>query len=161
MTHRTGTDYIAIHCSATRPSQDVDAAWIDELHKAKGWDSIGYNWFIKCDGTIEEGRPRDDQGAHVSGYNHCSLGVCMSGGVTEEDGITAENNFSKAQWASLDSLVDRMVRCYSHSVVIGHRDYPDVAKECPSFDAIKWAFDHGYPVYNDWESEPERKWLTY
>ena len=160
MTHRTGTDYLVIHCSATRPSQDVDADWIDELHKDKGWAGIGYNWFIKRDGTIEEGRPRDDQGAHVAGYNHCSLGICMSGGV-KEDGITAENNFTKAQWASLDSLVERMVRCYGHSVVQGHRNFPEVAKECPCFDAIKWAFKPGYPTYDNLESEPERKWLTY
>ena len=160
MTTRTGTEFIAIHCSATRASSDTTAADIDKMHKDRGWKGIGYNWFIQRDGTLEEGRPRDEQGAHVSGYNHISLGICMSGGVTE-DGVTAENNFTAAQWAALDGLVDRMTRCYSHAVVQGHRDFPQVAKECPSFDAIKWAHEHGYPTPHGLKCEehPE-KWKT-
>ena len=160
MTKRTGTEFIAIHCSATRQSSNTTEADIDAMHKARGWQGTGYNWFIRNDGMIEEGRPRDDQGAHVSGYNAISLGICMAGGV-KEDGVTEENNFTPAQWASLDSLVDRMVRCYGSSVVQGHRDFPQVAKECPSFDAIEWAFEHGYPTPHGWEAEqtPE-KWKT-
>lgn len=160
MTERSATEFIAIHCSATRASSNTTAADIDAMHKARGWQGIGYNWFIQRGGTIEEGRPRDDQGAHVSGYNAVSLGICMAGGVAE-DGVTAENNFTKAQWASLDSLTERMVRCYSSAVVQGHRDFPEVAKECPCFDAIEWAFKHGYPTPNDWQAEMETgKWLT-
>ena len=161
MTERTSTDFLAIHCAATRPSHNVTAAEIDEWHKAKGWNGIGYNYFIQRGGLVEDGRPRDDQGAHVSGYNAVSLGICMAGGVKEEDGLTAENNFTGEQWKALDSLVERMVRCYGSSVVQGHRDFPQVAKECPSFDAIKWAFDNGYPTPNDWEAEQTPgKWKT-
>ena len=143
---RKSTDFIVIHCAATRPSLDVDAAMIDKWHKAKGWQGIGYQWVIKRDGTIEEGRERDAQGAHVSGYNAVSLGICMAGGVSEKDGKTPECNYSKAQWVALESLVERMVRCYSSAVVQGHRDFPDVAKACPCFDAIPWAESKGFPT---------------
>lgn len=161
MTERASTDFLAIHCSATRPSHNVTAAEVDVWHRDKGWAGIGYNWFIQRGGLIEEGRPRDDQGAHVSGYNDVALGICMAGGVREDDGITAENNFTDEQWKSLDGLVGRMVRCYGSAVVQGHRDFPQVAKECPSFDAIKWAHEQGYPTPNGWESEPTpEKWIT-
>ena len=32
---RKATDYIVIHCSATRPSQDIDAKEIDRWHQSK------------------------------------------------------------------------------------------------------------------------------
>ncbi len=163
MTHRTGTDFIAIHCSATRASSNTTAADIDAMHKARGWQGIGYNWFIQRDGTIEKGRAVDDQGAHVSGYNHCALGICMAGGV-KEDGTTAENNFTDEQWQSLEHLTGDMVTDFPDAVVQGHRDFPEVAKECPCFDAIKWAHEHGYPTPHGWETDSKQeqgKWLTY
>ena len=125
---------------------DIGVAEIDEWHRAKGWNGCGYQYVIKRDGTIEDGRGRDEQGAHVAGYNAVSLGICMVGGVKESDGKTPEDNYTDAQWDSLDGLVGRMVRCYGGAVVQGHRDFPDVAKACPCFDAIAWAESKGYPV---------------
>ena len=84
----------------------------------------------------------------------------MSGGV-KEDGTTAENNFTDEQWASLKNLVGDMVEDFPEAVVQGHRDFPEVAKECPCFDAIAWANKNGYPTPNGWDSEQEQgKWLT-
>ena len=38
---REETKYIVIHCSQTRPSmKDVDAKWIDRLHRGNGWLKI-------------------------------------------------------------------------------------------------------------------------
>ena len=53
---RQETKYIVIHCSQTRPSQDVDAKWIDRVHRERGWTMIGYGKVIKRDGTVEQGR---------------------------------------------------------------------------------------------------------
>ena len=40
---RQETKYIVIHCSQTRPSQkDVDAKWIDRVHRERGWTKIGW-----------------------------------------------------------------------------------------------------------------------
>ena len=41
---RKTTKFIVIHCSQTRPSQkDVDAKWIDRIHRERGWLKIGYH----------------------------------------------------------------------------------------------------------------------
>ena len=48
---RKATDYIVIHCSATRPSQDIDAKEIDRWHRSRGWLKIGYHKVLKRDGT--------------------------------------------------------------------------------------------------------------
>ena len=68
---RQETKYIVIHCSQTRPSmKDVDAKWIDRVHRERGWTKIGYGKVIKRDGTVEQGREDDAVQAQVKGYNH-------------------------------------------------------------------------------------------
>jgi len=144
MSTRARTDYIVIHCSATKPTQDVDAAAIDEWHRARGWAGIGYHLVIKRDGTVEPGRPLDSAGAHVRGYNSRSIGVCMVGGI-DPDGSSADN-FTDWQWVSADAVVDFLRRMYPDAVIVGHRDLsPDAnadgiidqndwLKDCPCFD---------------------------
>lgn len=41
---------------------------------------IGYHYVIRRDGSIEKGRPDDMVGAHTSGQNANSLGICYEGG---------------------------------------------------------------------------------
>lgn len=130
---------IVVHCSATRPDMDVDAAEIRRWHKAQGWTDIGYHFVIKRDGSVHTGRPLDRQGAHVSGYNHISVGICMVGGVTEHDVNVPEENFTPAQYASLKTLLTKLRPSYPHARILGHRDIPNVKKACPSFDVPKWA----------------------
>lgn len=49
-------DAIIIHCSATRAGQDLRAKDIDRMHRARGFNQIGYNFVIDLDGTVENGR---------------------------------------------------------------------------------------------------------
>jgi len=135
---RDKTDYIAIHCSATKPSQDIGAADIDRWHRAKGWNGIGYHFVIKRDGTIEKGRPQDAVGAHVENFNATSVGICMVGGVSEANTAKAQDNFTPDQYVSLLALVKQLTKDYPKATVQGHRDFPKVAKDCPSFDAKAW-----------------------
>ena len=60
---RKTTDYIIIHCSATRPSQDIGFEEINRWHRAKGWLSCGYHRIIRQNGTVEQGRQDDEVGA--------------------------------------------------------------------------------------------------
>jgi N-acetylmuramoyl-L-alanine amidase len=143
---RRSTNWIAIHCSATRPSQDIGAADIRRWHKAQGWRDIGYHFVIRRNGKIEKGRAIDAVGAHVAGFNSSSVGVCMVGGVNQADYRKPENNFTAAQWASMKKLVADLSARYPKARVRGHRDFPRVAKACPSFDAIAWAKKAGFPV---------------
>src|SRR5688572_10380296 len=87
---RNRTDFIAVHCSATKPSMNVDEQWIRALHQGKGWLDIGYNIVIPRDATIQIGRPLDYMGAHVEGYNSRALGICLAGGL-DEDGRSVDN----------------------------------------------------------------------
>lgn len=134
---RKTTDFIIIHCSATRPSQDIGVKEIDRWHRQRGFLSVGYHHVIRRDGTVEDGRPLYAAGAHAKGFNHNSVGICLVGGVSEDDVNVAENNFTDAQMNSLLDLVQKLVLEFPSADVIGHRQV--AAKACPSFDVRSWA----------------------
>jgi N-acetylmuramoyl-L-alanine amidase len=141
--NRVRTEYLAIHCSATRPSQDVGASDIDRWHRQRGFACIGYNYVIRRDGTVENGRPRDQIGAHVEGWNSVSLGICMVGGVSEKEANAPENNFTKEQFESLKKLLLELRKVYPKAHIQGHRDFPKVNKACPSFQVSTWLKEVG------------------
>ena len=135
---RLSTDYIVVHCSATRPSQDISVKDIRKWHLDRGWADVGYHFIIRRNGTLETGRPAHVYGAHVSGYNNTSIGICLVGGVSEADVNKAENNFTDEQFQTLAWLVWGLKFRYPDATVQGHRDFPNVAKACPSFDVRPW-----------------------
>jgi len=129
-------DLIVIHCSATKPGMDIGAKEIRQWHMEKGWSDIGYHWIIRRDGTLEKGRPPWKAGAHAKGYNSNSLGICLVGGVS--DSGKAEDNFTDEQWERLLKVINRLQDAYPEAEVKGHRDLPNVNKECPCFDVQEW-----------------------
>ena len=136
---RKSTTFIAVHCSASAPDIATDAKVIDRWHRQRGFLMIGYHYVIKTDGTVEKGRDLDAIGAHVEGFNAVSVGICMVGGV-DVNGSTGKpvNNFSKEQFRALTGLLKTLAAQYPKAVIQGHRDFPNVAKACPSFDVKTW-----------------------
>lgn len=124
---------IVIHCSATPEGKDFDAADIDRWHKDRGWAGIGYHYVVKLDGTVQMGRPLDKAGAHVEGHNANSVGIVYIGGVAK-DGKTPKDTRTPEQKTALRTIVAEMRRRFPQARVLGHRDFPGVAKACPSFD---------------------------
>jgi hypothetical protein len=53
-------------------------------HTANGWSGIGYHLIILPDGTIAEGRPIAQQGAHAAAWNPGTIGVAMIGDFDSE-----------------------------------------------------------------------------
>ena len=115
---------------------DVGAKEIREWHvKGNGWSDIGYHGVIRRNGTLESGRPMDQPGAHTSGHNADSIGICLVGGV-KEDGKTPEANFTSEQWATLARVIKELIQKYPGATVHGHNEFAQ--KACPSFDVRKW-----------------------
>lgn len=146
MTPRKNTNWIVVHCSATRPVQDIGVKEIRQWHKAKGWQDIGYHFVIRRDGRIEKGRPANVIGSHVAGHNADSVGVCMVGGLADKAPWAPAASYTPAQWKALEGLLKTLVKAYPKAKVRGHRDFPKVAKACPCFDAIPWAKGKGLPA---------------
>lgn len=52
---------------------------VNQVHLNNGWTMIGYNYYIRKDGTIWEGRPVDAIGANCYGQNASSISICFEG----------------------------------------------------------------------------------
>ena len=129
---------IVIHCSATKAYADIGAEEIRRWHvQGNGWRDIGYHFVIRRSGVIETGRPIEQAGAHVSGHNADSVGICLAGGL--DANMRPEANYSPEQWAALKDKVLELKKAFPGAKVLGHRDYPGVNKACPCFDVRKWA----------------------
>lgn len=119
-------DTIIIHCSATPNGRYHDAEDIHRWHKEKGWDGIGYHWVITIDGKLQAGRPEYWQGAHASGHNKNSIGICLIG----------NDKFSDEQWQILTNKICEYKIKYPNVKIIGHNEVS--TKSCPNFDVQEW-----------------------
>ena len=133
--------YIIIHCS---DSIFGNEKLIDEWHKERGFSKIGYHYVIcngrpkskqkdNSDGKIEIGRNEDEVGAHCTGVNTQSIGICLIG----------VNKFTEAQFVSLKSLVNKLRAKYviPFTSILGHNQTASgmqQGKTCPNFDVHDW-----------------------
>lgn len=131
---RETTDAIFVHCSATKPSQNVGVREIRQWHKEQGWLDVGYHFLIKRDGTVENGRDEGVVGSHAKGYNSNSIGVCLVGGINDKGQMDA--NFTPAQMQSLRTLLNFLLDKYEGAKLMAHHDV--APKACPSFDLQRW-----------------------
>ena len=129
-------EYLAVHCSATPPDMDIGAKEIDRWHRQRGFLKIGYHLVIRRDGSVEKGRELDEMGAHVQGFNHCSIGVCVVGGISRNG--DPQENFTDEQMHTLAVLLKDLRVKFPKAHIQGHRDFPDVHTACPSFDVRTW-----------------------
>ena len=126
-------DLIVIHCTASRPDQHIPMERLDKMHKAKGWKCCGYHYYITRDGQLHFGRPEEMVGAHARHYNAHSIGVCYEGGL-DEKGRAADTR-TPAQKLTLYTLLVSLKQDHPDAEIVGHRDLPNVHKDCPCFDA--------------------------
>tara|TARA_R110001599_G_scaffold152848_2_gene337926 strand:+ start:305 stop:718 length:414 start_codon:yes stop_codon:yes gene_type:complete len=123
---------IILHCTATPEGRHHDVADIRRWHLKRGFNDIGYHYLIHIDGTIEEGRPLNKQGAHCSGQNKGSVGICYVGGMSK-DMKKAKDTRTQAQKDSLINLMHELIYKYNKDMTIhGHNEYAN--KACPSFN---------------------------
>ena len=125
---------IIVHCAATREGRDFTVEDITRWHKARGFATIGYHYVIYRDGSIHEGRPLEQIGAHCVGHNKHSIGICYIGGCAS-DGKTPKDTRTPEQKEALLALLRRLKARFPNATIYGHRDF--AAKACPSFDAFR------------------------
>lgn len=125
---------IIVHCSATPEGRHHTVGDIRAWHKQRGFKDIGYHYVIYLDGSIHAGRSEAVVGAHCTGHNKCSIGVCYIGGMTR-DMKAAKDTRTEAQKKALVQLLKQLKKKYPGARIYGHRNF--AAKACPSFDAKK------------------------
>lgn len=122
---------IIIHCSATPEGKHFTVEDINRWHKERGFNEIGYHYVIYLDGSTHLGRSLDKAGAHCTGHNSKSIGICYIGGVAK-DGKTAKDTRTLEQKKSLLELLKELKAVYSNAKIHGHNEFAN--KDCPSFN---------------------------
>ena len=135
---------IVVHCSATREDKSFTEHDLDVCHRRRGFNGVGYHFYIRKNGDIKSTRPLERIGAHSRGFNRESIGICYEGGL-DAHGCPADTR-TPEQRAALKLLVHQLLETFPGSRVCGHRDLsPDRngngeiepeewIKACPCFE---------------------------
>lgn len=111
LSKRKETKYILIHHRAG----DGDAKSIHKQHLKQGFTGIGYNFYVRKDGSVYEGRPIDTVGAHATNYNSVSVGVCFEG-----DFHNTDKTMSFEQYNAGTELIKYLAGRYPKALVKRH-----------------------------------------
>lgn len=128
--NRTLTRKIVLHHAA---ATTADAKTIHKWHLNNGWSGIGYHFAVLKNGTIERGRPIKSIGAHCTGQNSDSIGICFEGNFEKE-------TMSDKQVKAGQELLSYLYKTYNltKSNVKRHKDL--MSTSCPGknfpFDEI-------------------------
>ena len=132
--------FLTIHCAATPEGRHVTAATISKWDQAK-FGQTSYHHVIEIDGTDVRTLRDDQKGAHVGKNNTGNIGICYVGGVDVHG--NPKDTRTPAQKAALLTLIRTYKGRYPGIKILGHRDWPGVAKACPSFDVSAWLKEVG------------------
>ncbi len=127
--------YIVVHCTATQPTATVEA--IKKYWKeVRRWDKPGYHYLLLRDGEIVQLLEEKEISYGAYGHNQDCIHIAYIGGIDKE-GKPVDNRSARQIHAMFDKLVELSNR-YRSAEILGHRDFPNVKKACPSFDVKRW-----------------------
>lgn len=119
---RMGTvEGIVLHHSGVTVLQSVEV--IHNYHKNhNGWAGIGYQYYVRKDGSVYKGRPEEYAGAHCPGANSNSIGICAEGDYNNEV-------MPEVQKQAIIELIADIKSRYNIKWIKGHREV--IATSCP------------------------------
>ena len=126
--------YIAVHCTAgpaTQTTKAIKDYWKNNL----GWKSVGYHYLINADGTIEQLAQESEITNGVAGFNSVTVQMSYKGGVDATN--KPKDTRTPQQKESILKLLKDLRKRYPKAIIQGHKDFPNVKKACPSFEAKK------------------------
>ena len=119
LSNRSKTTRIILHHAAAKTCSAED---IHRWHLGNGWSGAGYHFLVRKDGKVYRLRPEKAVGAHASGSNSDSLGICFEGDFTSEKMSTTQKNAGK-------DLIAYLKKKYGISKVQKHSDV--CSTDCP------------------------------
>lgn len=101
---------------------------VERFHaETRGWDGIGYSFFITFDGSIFEGRGWGRSGAHTEGHNFDAVAFCWEGHGDLESPTPAQ--WKSAEWLIAEGI--RLGKIAPGYRLDGHRAFSLKGKTCP------------------------------
>ena len=120
--------YLVVHCTATPKNTTIKSIqnyWKNNL----GWVSPGYHYIIESNGNVVQLADESKITNGVAGYNSISVHISYIGGISIDDRTPEQKE-------SMDKLLKDLKKRYPKAKIQGHRDFPNVKKACPQFNAI-------------------------
>lgn len=130
--NRQDVKLIIVHCTATRCDRPFSVESLIATGNAR-FGQPSYHYYIRMDGEVIPTLPENVRGAHARHYNRCSIGVCYEGGLDAKGRAT--DTRTEAQKKAMLELLKDLREEYPEARIIGHRELPHVAKDCPCFNA--------------------------
>lgn len=141
--------YLVIHCTATPAGREVSSDDIRLWHTSpppagRGWKQVGYTDMIHLDGSIERLVDNNEDGNvepweitnGVKGYNSVSRHIVYVGGCDAR--MNPKDTRTDEQLKAMGDYVKDFHSRFPDVRIVGHRDFPGISKECPSFDVSEW-----------------------
>ncbi len=118
-------DRVFLHCSASSNPDHGNVKIIRAWHYRRGWDDIGYHYFIPLGGELQIGRDIEKIPAAQKGHNTGTIAICLHG--------LYKHNFTLNQYETLQKLCKQINIEYEGKVTFhGHCEVSN--KSCPVFD---------------------------
>jgi hypothetical protein len=117
---------VFIHCSDSDYAQHDNVEIIKAWHLKRGFNDIGYHYFINKMGVVFDGRDLEKSPAAQEGHNTGSIAICLSG----------RKNFTEAQFVNLCDLCAQIKVAIPFVSIHGHCEV-NPRKTCPNFDYKK------------------------
>lgn len=96
---------------------------LNDVMRNDGFTMIGYNYYVRKDGSVWKGRPDNVISANCYGQNNHSLGVCFEGNYDKD------KDMPEAQFNSGVDLIKYLKSKYGINEVNGHKHYYNT--DCP------------------------------
>jgi N-acetylmuramoyl-L-alanine amidase len=124
--------WLVLHCTAT-PQNTTVASILNYWRTVQKWKNPGYHIVIEANGKSYR-LPDDSIPSNaVKNFNSHALHVSHVGGVDAHNrGLETRTPQQKAE---LLRILQRWKKQYPNARIQGHRDFSNVHKECPSFNA--------------------------
>ena len=126
--------HIVIHCTATTQDAKIESI-LNYWQKVLGWKTPGYHYIIEKNGKFTRLVPIEKISNGVKNHNKNSIHIGYIGGITKE-GKPIDNRTIE-QKGTILFLLRELKTKFPHAIIQGHRDFPNVKKDCPCFDAKK------------------------
>jgi hypothetical protein len=120
---------LILHCSDSDNPDHDNIETIRRWHvEERGFVDVGYHFFIRKDGTVEEGRPIQLMGAHCANHNLRSIGICLGG----------KHQFTDIQFNAAKKLCEALIYRFKikKSEIYPHSHF-NRNKSCPNFNLDK------------------------
>lgn len=136
---------VVVHWTDTFVNANIGSEEINQRHLGLGMKGIGYHYVIRRDGSLQRGRPVNEDGDHcdTNGHNSNSIGIAFVGGLNCASGNPNPTRFrsaaslTRSQLNTFEEFCRAFYQVNPGGQILGHNEI-DPNEEDPGFEVIEY-----------------------